>query len=179
MNCPVDGASLTRTEVEPGLYANQCSACAGDWLRFGDYLAWRERQPSDTPEQPAEPGGEVATAEPGGVRRCPDCGHLLTRYTIGHGVTFPIDRCGNCNGVWLDAKEWQSLRERGLHDNLHQMFGPGSQWGARTEERERRMEAQFERQLGGDFGRAREFATWVADHPRRSQIMAYVQSCFR
>jgi hypothetical protein len=79
MNCPVDGAALTRTEVEPGLYANRCSACAGDWLRFGDYLAWRERQPGDTPEVAPEPGGDVAAAEPGGVRRCPDCGHLLTR----------------------------------------------------------------------------------------------------
>jgi hypothetical protein len=46
-------------------------------------------------------------------------------------------------------------------------------------DRQRRVEAQFERQLGTDFYRARDFAAWVAAHPRRSEIMAFVQSRIR
>ena len=179
MNCPVDSAPLTRVDLEPGLAGFTCGKCAGHWLRFGDYLAWRERQPGDAPELPREGAGEVAEAPPTSPRPCPDCNHLLTRYRVGRGVGFGLDRCGNCNGVWLDGGEWAALRGRGLHDNVHQMFGPGWQFAARTDDQRRLVEAQFERQLGADFGRAREFAEWVAEHPRRSEILAYVQSRIR
>ena len=59
------------------------------------------------------------------------------------------------------------------------MFGPGWQFVTRTEERRRLADAQFERQLGADFGRAREFAQWLSAHPRRSEILAYVESKIR
>jgi Zn-finger nucleic acid-binding protein len=179
VNCPVDGASLTRKEVEPGLPTYHCGKCDGDWLRFGDYLNWRDRQPGEVPEQPAVPDGEPAAFLTSSVRRCPDCDYLLTRRGVGHGVRFTLDRCGNCNGVWLDGSEWETLRKRGLHDNVHQMFGPGWQFRARSGERRDQLDAQFERQLGPDFARTREFADWVAEHPRRSEIMAYIQSKVR
>jgi Zn-finger nucleic acid-binding protein len=182
MECPVDGGALSRVELEPGapsLPGFTCGRCSGHWLRFGDYLNWRERQSRDVPEAPPEERTEVAEGAGGRARRCPDCGYLLTRYRVGRGVGFALDRCGNCNGVWLDAGEWAALRGRGLHDNVHQMFGPGWQFAAQTEARQRSVESQFERQLGDDLVRAREFADWVAGHPRRSEILAYVQSRMR
>ena len=60
MDCPNDGAPLTRVDLEagePGLTGFTCGRCAGHWLRFGDYLAWRERQPGDVPEVAAEDAG--------------------------------------------------------------------------------------------------------------------------
>ena len=184
MNCPVDQRPLRRVEIAAGLAAFECAACAGHRLRFGEYLMWRERQSGDAPEQPppdAAPPDEITVyASAGPARRCPDCGYLLTRYRVGHGIHFALDRCGNCNGVWLDRAEWDTLRTRGLHDNLHQMFGPGWQHGVRTEEERHRFAAQFERQLGAaDFARAREFAAWLAAHPRRSEIFAFLQSQVR
>jgi Zn-finger nucleic acid-binding protein len=181
MHCPVDKRPLRRVELEAGLSAFECDACAGHWLRFGEYLRWRDRQRGDTPEVPPEVEPDADPyASAGGVRRCPDCEYLLTRFRVGHDVPFALDRCGNCNGVWLDRAEWETLRARGLHDNLHQMFGPGWQHAVRTEEQQRRLAAQFERQLGAaDFARAREFAAWLATHPRRSQIFAYLQSQVR
>ena len=183
MDCPVDKRPLRRLELEAGLPAFECGSCTGRWIRFGDYLAWRERQPGDTPEVPADANGagEVATGSPGGsVRRCPDCGYLLTRYRAGHGVPFTLDRCGHCNGVWLDSTEWEALRARGLHDNIHQMFGPGWQYALRTEEQRTRLLAQFERQLGAeDYRKAHDFSQWLKDHPRRSEIFAFLQSQVR
>jgi len=134
MNCPVDQSHFRRVELESGLPAFQCIQCSGHWLRFGDYLAWRERQPGDLSELPtAEPSEIVPDPVAGAARRCPDCGHLLTRHGVGHGVHFALDRCGNCNGIWMDRSEWEALRARGLHDNLHQMFGPGWQYSARSD----------------------------------------------
>jgi Zn-finger nucleic acid-binding protein len=178
MNCPVDQRPLGRIELESTLPAFECAACAGHWLRFGDYLAWRERQPEDLPELPAavDPLETALAAPPAGPRWCPDCTYLLTRYHVGRGVAFTLDRCGNCNGVWLDRAEWETLRARGLHDNLHEMFGPGWQWAAREDQRRRMADAQFARQLGGaDFARAQESGGWLAGHPRRSEILAYLQ----
>ena len=176
MDCPVDRGALRRAELDSGLPAFECSRCDGRWVRFGDFLGWRERQPGEVPETPSHDSVAV-TPEPSptGPRRCADCGHLLTRYRVGHGVAFALDQCGRCNGVWLDAGEWEALRGRGLHDNLHQVFGPGWQHGVRTEEQRRATEAQFERQLAApDFARTREFGAWLAEHPRRSEVLAYL-----
>src|SRR4051812_5723131 len=159
MNCPVDNGPLTRTELAPDLPAFDCSRCRGRWLRYGDYLGWRERQGADVPETPDQSGTTAYAPEPATpARRCPDCGRFLTRFSVGHGIPFTLDQCGQCNGVWLDEREWETLVSRGLHDDLHEMFGPGWQHGVRTEEQRRLTDAQFTRQLGEpDFARVREF----------------------
>ena len=177
MNCPVDNAPLTRIELSAGLPAFECSSCHGRWVRYGDYLGWRERKGADVPITPHDPdvpapAPELATP----ARRCPDCSRFLTRYRVGHGIPFTLDQCNQCNGVWLDAAEWETLEARGLHDDLHDMFGPGWQHGVRTEEQRRLTEVQFTRQLGeADFARLREFGAWLAEHPRASEALAYLQ----
>lgn len=179
MKCPLDQKPLAREEIEPGLPGFECALCRGHWIRFGDYLGWRDGQPAEVPEVPsanAQPDDPTPAAAPGSVpRRCPDCDYLLTRFRVGHGVPFELDRCGNCNGVWLDEGEWTALRARGLHDNVHQMFSTAWQREVRTEAQRRQTEIQFERQLGADFTRAREFAAWLGKHPRASEVIAYLQ----
>ena len=179
MNCPVDGDILQRVRLDAALPAFQCRRCSGHWVRFGDYLGWREQQPGDIPESPAPPDHGLETGD-GGLRRCPDCATPLTRYRVGHGVAFSLDQCGRCNGIWLDGEEWEALRARGLHDDLNRIFGPGWQHEVRSEEERERTDAQFTRQLGEpDFRRTRDFADWLSDHTHRSEIMAYLQWALR
>lgn len=179
MDCPVDRHALRHTQLEDGLQAFECPECTGRWLRFGEYLTWRERNPEDTPEVPPELVPDLGAApESGfsGVRRCPDCDYLLTRFRVGHGVPFMLDRCGHCNGIWMDHAEWETLRARGLHDNLHEMFDPLWQRAARNEAQRDATEAQFARRLGADtMWRTREFGAWLSKHPKRSEILAYLQ----
>jgi Zn-finger nucleic acid-binding protein len=104
---------------------------------------------------------------------------LLTRYALGHDLSFSLDRCGRCNGVWLDKAEWRALEARGLHDNLREMFNPAWQSAVRAEERERRAVERLTGHLGADAPRVLEFGEWVATHPRRNEILAYVQSQVR
>lgn len=177
MNCPIDNGPLTRTALTNDLPAFECSRCHGRWIRYGDYLGWRERQGADVPVTPHDPEASGPAPEPAlGARRCPDCNRFLTRYRVGHGIPFSLDQCNQCNGVWLDASEWETLHARGLHDDLHRMFGPGWQHGVRTEEERRLTEAQFTRQLGeADFARVREFGKWLAEQPKASEALAYLQ----
>ena len=181
MKCPLDQQVLRRREIDPGLAAFECALCDGHWVRFGDYLGWRDAHPEDRPEVLAEDtptdGRTDPPPEPGSLpRRCPDCDYLLTRFPVGHGVPFPLDRCGNCNGVWLDKGEWQALKRRGLHDNIHQMFSTAGQRAVRTDAQRRLTEAQFQRQLGAeDFAKAREFGKWLAGNRRPAEVLAYLQ----
>ena len=180
MKCPVDDGPLARVRLDAALPAFQCSACHGHWMRFGDYLGWREQQAENVPETLAELPALQPEEWAGGVRRCPDCRILLSRYYVGRGVPFSLDQCGRCNGIWLDGREWETLRERGLHDDLNRIFGPGWQHEVRGEEERLRTTAQFTRQLGeADFQRTHQFAEWVAAHPRRSEILAYLRWAMR
>ncbi len=179
MNCPVDNASLRTTSLESGLSGFECASCGGTWLRFGDYLAWRERQPGDQPEAQPEATDALEPTNAAGVRRCPDCAYLLTRYAVGHAVGFSLDRCARCNGVWFDREEWNVLRARGLHDNIREMFNPHWQSDVRAEARDRRAAERLAAHLGADAARVRDFGEWVALHPRRSEIVAYLQSLIR
>jgi Zn-finger nucleic acid-binding protein len=180
MKCPVDGGMLQRVKLDATLPAFQCTACSGHWVRFGDYLGWREQQPGNIPESPPAGAPIRAADDSAGLRRCPDCAGLLARYRVGHGVPFTLDQCGRCNGIWLDGAEWETLRARGLHDDLNRIFGPGWQHQVRGEEERALADAQFSRQLGeADFTRARDFGAWVAAHPRRSEILAYLQWAVR
>ena len=183
MDCPLDGAPLTRVDVEagaPGLAGFACGKCTGHWLRFGDYLAWRDRQTGEVPEVPGEMAAETVEPSGGPARRCPDCGHLLTRYRVGRGVSFALDRCGNCSGVrpgfrrMDDTPRTRVARQRapdvrtGLAFRRADGGAPPSGRGAVRATAGCRLRAG-----------AREFAEWVAAHPRRSEIMAYVQSRIR
>jgi Zn-finger nucleic acid-binding protein len=40
-------------------------------------------------------------------RHCPDDGTLLIKETSGELI---FDRCGRCEGVWLDAGELEALK---------------------------------------------------------------------
>ncbi|MBI2796099.1 MAG: zf-TFIIB domain-containing protein [Gemmatimonadetes bacterium] len=55
--------------------------------------------------------------------KCPKCGGLL-RATVFHHVK--IDRCPDCNGVWLDAGEMEQLekvREGKVDGFVKSLFG--------------------------------------------------------
>ncbi len=182
MDCPLDGAPLTRVDVEagaPGLAGFACGKCTGHWLRFGDYLAWRDRQTGDVPEVPREMAAETVEPSGGPARLCPDCGHLLTRYRVGRESRSRSTAAGIATGCgWIPANGRHSANAGCTTTCTRCSDRDG------ISPRGRRSaavwpSAQFERQLGADFGRAREFAEWVAAHPRRSEIMAYVQSRIR
>ena len=182
MKCPLDQQALKHDDIEPGLPAYACPTCEGHWVRFGDYLTWRDQQPGEYPTTsgltPSEPTPVIGGEPPkhGSVpRRCADCDYLLTRFRVGHGVSFYLDRCGNCNGVWLDQGEWAGLRARGLHDNIHEMFGTAWQQEIRTQEQRDATDNQFKRQLGDSYGRVREFGIWLRGNPRMSEVLAYLQ----
>jgi Zn-finger nucleic acid-binding protein len=175
MNCPnCKHAPLEATTLEPGLAAQRCITCAGIWLPSNNYREWRERQSGDLPELP-EVSAELTVSDSSTAKTCPDCGHLLLPYRIGHGLTFALDHCGDCNGVWLDSNEWEALRGRNLHDNLHQMFAAPWQRRVRQEERRAALEQLNRARFGDqDYAELRRIKSWIDGHPEKDAMLGYI-----
>jgi Zn-finger nucleic acid-binding protein len=172
--CPAcRGARLEPREIEPGLTGSGCPACTGLFIPFESYLAWQSTQPT-APSTASSPATSSST-DSSNAKLCPSCGRFMTRFRLTLDIPFYIDRCGGCAGMWFDRGEWESLRSRGLHSRLHTLFNETHQHQLRHQEAARQHEDRLRLLLGdASFMRARDFKQWLASHPQRAILLAYL-----
>src|SRR6267154_518827 len=112
MNCPVcKNIELISTELELNLPSLTCPGCGGNWIRGTQYWSWLEKQHPSAPEQAEELASDdsgLSLAEPAAYIDCPECRFRMVKYLVGHGLTFNLDHCEGCKGIWLDKNEWQT-----------------------------------------------------------------------
>jgi Zn-finger nucleic acid-binding protein len=180
MNCPVCTPLqvLAPATVEGSLPVHGCASCGGRWVRNADYLAWMQSADAAKPvDAAAAVRADRAPDDVPRMRRCPDCRYVLARLRVGSGIDFSIDHCRNCAGTWFDASEWDVLRERGLHDDLLHVFTDEWQQSVRDEERRARLDAEFRARVGdADYARLLEVKAWLDAHPRRPELLAFLQA---
>jgi len=166
---------MVPVEIEPGLNALQCPASKGFWIPLQSYLIWRERYRD---RQVPLPSGEVSASEDDSTRAalfCPESGCLLQRFQVGHGLPFRIDRSPVTGGIWLDQGEWEALKGRDLHVELHQVFTAGYQKKVRSAQLQQTVLQAFREKIGeDDFERVGEFKSWLSQHPRSRDIICYL-----
>lgn len=186
MQCPVCKKHMMNpVDLAPDLSGLGCGECAGVWIARTQYDRWRARQPGDLPEPPAAAKGsvadtqktvQVAVADTHKTKICPQCGHLLLPYRVGHGLSFSIDYCGACGGVWCDRSEWDAIMARNLHDNLHDIVSANWQASVRRSDVQEAIEQTYKRLLGADYGKASDLRVWLREQPQsqRSVILAFL-----
>ncbi len=177
MNCPsckTSGLNLIHLENE--LPASVCPGCGGTWISFTQYWSWLERQGPGLPERPiSDPPLPVQDSK--GAKLCPECGGILTRYKVGRECAFSIDHCGKCKGIWLDKNEWDVLKHRHLHDDLHLILDPSWQRQLRREESQRKLQAIYEQKFGTEtYAEIKKIREWLARQPQRSALLAYLNN---
>ncbi|MGI5870380.1 MAG: zf-TFIIB domain-containing protein [Kiritimatiellia bacterium] len=173
MKCPLcKKRALNVVALAPDLEGRQCGECNGIWIARAKYDAWRKRLPGELPE--TEPDAEFVVNDTRGAKICPQCGRLLLPYRVGRGLAFSIDYCGACGGVWLDHNEWDAIKARNLHDNLHNIVSANWQSALRRADVEAAIEQTYRRILGDDYGKAAEIRDWLRNHPRQSALLAYL-----
>lgn len=174
MHSPVfSEVALTRTELEPGLDVCQCPKSGGVWISLQSYFVWREGNAGKA--RPLPPDYKPQLAADSGQRAliCPESGCLLVRYRVGDGLSFQLDRSPKTGGVWLDAGEWDALKSKGLHEQLHLIFSAPYQKRVRSELFNAQLQDQFRQRIGAtDFERVSEFKSWLKAHPKRRDILA-------
>ncbi|NJM98186.1 MAG: zf-TFIIB domain-containing protein [Phormidesmis sp. RL_2_1] len=145
MKCPIcHDHSLEQVSLDTGLLAHQCHQCLGHWIPSQVYWKWldqREQQqahPQQSKIQPTQPqqtqlqqrsplqlsfGNHLLpVCDNTTANFCADCSRLMTKSKVGRGLSFYIDRCSHCHGVWLDQNEWENLKQQNLHDHIHYIF---------------------------------------------------------
>ena len=174
MLCPVCKKHTMQTaELAPGLSGLTCSDCSGTWIPRSNYDAWRAKQPASLPgtAMPLEIGNTDAHK----AKLCPQCGHLLLPYRVGHGLPFSLDYCSACGGAWFDRGEWEAIQAKALHGNLHDIITMHWQAAAREEDLQEGIEKTYQRLLGPGYAKACEIRTWLQAQPQKGLILAYLK----
>jgi Zn-finger nucleic acid-binding protein len=169
--CMVDRFKVVKLEEGPLAYS--CSGCEGTWIRAVDYVEWLAGAGPTRPVTPAT--DEPQPTETRQAKLCPQDGHLLLAYKVGHDVRFTLDRCGKCHGVWFDPQEWEALKRRNLHDEVNAVFTEPWQRQVRREEQRRVMASLYQERFGAeDYAEIQRVRQWLAEHPHRSALLAYL-----
>lgn len=173
MQCPV---CKKKTMVPIGLAADlmglACIECSGVWLDRTEYDAWRLKHPGELPE--TDTPVQLAVSETNKAKICPRCGYLLLPYRVGHGLSFSIDCCKACGGVWCDRGEWDAIKAKNLHGNLHDIVSHHWQAAIRQADVQESIEQTYARHLGPDYEKAKEIKAWVNAQPQRALLLAYL-----
>ncbi len=171
-------ATLRPAEAEPLLPSRRCAICAGQFVRGEQYYRWLEHPDRVAKAIPDDVTGAVTDTPRAKV--CPECGKLMRRYRIGYGVTFCIDRCSACAGIWFDANEWETLQRHGLHDRVHFVFSDAWRTGLLKDELERIARHRVESKVGADaFTELQRIADWIERHTHRDEVAAYLLTRLR
>lgn len=85
------------------------------WVREQEELLAKKRAAEETFEQRQAREEQEAAERKSHFMKCPKCGYDLVE--IDHDQ-IKVDRCTNCNGVWLDAGELDHVLGRKSWDLL-------------------------------------------------------------
>ncbi|KAF0813878.1 hypothetical protein IGB42_01557 [Andreprevotia sp. IGB-42] len=181
MNSPTNQQPLQPLEIATGLTA-LVSSDGGFWLDLEVYQRW-VRAAADVLAASAE-GPLLATApqlvfvaetSPRALC-CPQCGALMQKYRLASHHPARVDRCVPCNGVWMDAAEWAALQQDGCTYRLLQIIGDAGQREIREAEARQRQQASYIERFGADdYARLQQTRDWLAAHPHRTELLAFLQ----
>ena len=109
---------LERVELESGLTAFRCPETGGHWIPAENYWRWRSKQPATVVAEDSAAAESVPVSEfDGAVKLCPESGTVMTRYRVGHGQSFRVER-SHTGGIWLDGGEWEALCSGHLQNSI-------------------------------------------------------------
>jgi uncharacterized protein len=125
MQCPICHQTLQGIDYQ-GVHIETCPACGGDWLDADELSNIVEARQTRFSEQECLAVAQAATIT--GVKLttldrhliCPKCGGATHPVNYGDDSGLIIDKCGNCNGVWLERGELDKIDElvHGWDDEL-------------------------------------------------------------
>jgi len=175
MNCPVCiSTELISTELESNLTSSNCPNCGGNWIRGAEYWKWIEAHGSGHAER-IQYEESLHLAQPGKPIDCPECRFRMVKFLVGRGLTFTVDHCEGCKGIWLDRNEWEALKKRNLHDDLNSIFTSFWQSGAQRERRKQKFEEIYTNRFGADdYAEIKRIRWWLESKTNREELLAFL-----
>lgn len=160
--------------LEKELAAARCDKCGGHWISAKNYSAWLERQDGSFPNDAySDVSFDIKDAK--AAKICPDCGSILIKYKVGHGLDFYLDHCDGCGGVWLDQNEWKALKAMNIHGQMNRIFSTVWQSHIREETLRSKLEQVYTNRMGADgYRKIKEVREWIHQHPQKAALLAYL-----
>ena len=125
MQCPTCHQPLRGIDYQ-GVHIETCPACGGDWLDAGELVNIVTARQARFTEQECVAVAQAAIIT--GTKltdlnrhlTCPKCGGTTHPINYGEDTGLIIDKCVQCNGVWLARGELDKIDElvHGWDDEL-------------------------------------------------------------
>ena len=176
MKCPVcNKHTLSDFELDHMFFGYRCSECQGCWIKGFQYWRWINDHRHELREKPIESTANLQVVDSEQAKICIECRHLMIRNKVGHGISFYIDKCSTCGSIWLDKNEWEVLKSRNLHDEIHRIFTSVWQRDNRMKEKQANYQVLLTKALGEeDLEKLKMIKSWISKHPHRDYIIAYI-----
>lgn len=166
---------MERVDLDPGLVAYRCLETGGHWIPLENYQRWHTTHPPEEVTHAMVSVAATVSEFDDAPKQCPESGAVMTRFRVGHGLPFRIDR-SRTGGVWLDDGEWEALKSCHLHVSIHRFSTGPWQQVVRQQEMEAAMQTQLLERLGEDlYQRLTALRKELAAHPQRDAALAYLQ----
>ncbi len=181
MNCPACKNTndhppvLQLGELEPGLNVMSCPECAGVFLEHFPYTEWAKSAGHADIDKPVKINVKPSS-ERAGAKFCAHCKSYLVKYDVAADASFTIDRCGKCGGMWLDGNEWDQLKSRSLHTDIHRIFSTDWQSQIRANEHGKALEDIWREQFGSDYEELMRIKKWIDSHAKAPEVYAFLQA---
>ncbi len=143
MHCPKCDGTLVPLESAGG-DANRCDSCGGFWIRrsmIDDLI----RYASSVAGVPKKAIGLLETAPQATDRMCPECSK--SRLEALQFRAVPVERCTECDGVFLDEDELELITARVIEAQREWNVEAAS-WAELVEKLRLEKARQRERQTG-------------------------------
>lgn len=178
--------SLLASQLVDGLKTHSCPSCSGDWIRADAYQVWQSERidPQLQIDSLTVPINQQVDYQPSRYDNraglCPDCGFYLVRGRINlRQLSFFIERCPTCKGLWLDHGEWDVLADLGLSAYIPVLFTNEWQNYVRMAEAEFRERTATAEKLGLEIAeKLFELAQLLEEHPNGDFGVAYLMRRF-
>jgi len=173
-------------QLSEKLAAHCCPECEGVWIPPDKYATWQAETAdtalgiSDLPLPSSADVDYQPSPYDGRAGLCPQCGFYLVRARINlKSVSFFVERCPGCNGIWCDRGEWPVLEQLNLASYVPLLFTEEWQAHVRVLEAEFREKQATADKLGPDIAeKLFELAELLEAHPNGDFGVAYLMRRF-
>lgn len=173
-SCSACAGRLEFVELEPGLVCAVCTGCKGSGIPMMNYRFWVQQQNAAENEVGKVSSDTVAEDYPS-IRTCYKCQHLMNKYRIDMATPNKVDYCGHCDEIWLDENEWELLKAKGIHRQLHKVVTEGWQKQQKKNYFEEREKERLTSILGErDTNYLLEVKAWASTHPEKTVIYQHL-----
>lgn len=176
MKSPIGESNvMQKISLEKDLAAYQCGESGGLYITQQDYWNWIRKQPERLAHLPViEPSNSVIEEE-AVAKLCPETGTIMIRCKVGYDFQFYIDR-SRTGGIWLDAGEWEALKGRNFHDELHLIFTEPWQTKVLQQQKQQMTEKMLHEKLGSDLlEKIERLKQELKNHPHKAYAVAYIE----